>query len=61
MTSDKSLGFTWALNSRENKLTPWYNDTLSDNCGEMLIMKYEGILYDIAAIGTVTFTPNKAA
>lgn len=60
MQSDKSLGFTWALNSRENKLTPWYNDTLSDNCGEMLIMKYEGALYDIAALGTVTFTPNKA-
>lgn len=60
MVSDKSLGFTWALNSRENKLTPWYNDTASDNCGEILFMKYNGIFYDLAAIGKAEFTPQKA-
>ena len=60
MVSDKSLGFTWAINSRENKLTPWYNDTMSDNRGELLIMKYNGVLYDIAALGRVEFTPEKA-
>lgn len=60
MVSDKSLGFTWAINSRENKLTPWYNDIVSDNCGEMLIMKYDGVLYDVAALGTAVFTSEKA-
>ena len=60
MVSDKSLGFTWALNSRENKLTPWSNDTMSDNVGEILFVKYNGVLYDLAAIGRVKFTPQKA-
>ncbi|MBO5410237.1 MAG: hypothetical protein J6A60_03145, partial [Clostridia bacterium] len=45
MVSDKSLGFTWAQNSHENKLTPWYNDMCSDNCGEILFAKYKGVLY----------------
>ncbi len=61
MVSDKSFGFTWALNSRENKLTPWYSDTMSDNRGEMLILKYKNVLYDIAAIGRAEFTPEKAS
>ncbi len=60
MVSDKSFGFTWALNSRENKLTPWSNDTMTDNRGEILFLKYKGNLYDIAAIGTAVFTPEKA-
>ena len=61
MVSDKSLGFTWALNSRENKLTPWYNDTMTDNRGEILFMKYNGVLYDIASLGKAEFTPQKAS
>ncbi len=60
MISDKALGFTWAVNSRENKLTPWYNDTMSDNRGEMLIMKYNGVLFDLISIGKAEFTPEKA-
>ncbi len=60
MISDKALGFTWALNSRENKLTPWYNDTMSDNRGEMLILKYNGVLYDLISIGKAELTPEKA-
>lgn len=60
MVSDKVLGFTWALNSRENKLTPWYNDTSSDNRGEILIMNYKGAFYDLAALGEAVFTPEKA-
>ncbi len=61
MVSDKSLGFTWALNSRENKLTPWYNDTMSDNRGELLIMKYNGVLYDLISLSEAFFTPQKAS
>lgn len=60
MVSDKSLGFTWALNSRENKLTPWYNDLMSDNRGELLIMKYNGVLYDLISLGNAEFTPSYA-
>ena len=60
MVSDKSLGFTWALNSRENKLTPWYNDVMSDNRGEILFVKYNGVLYDVASLGEAEFTPEKA-
>lgn len=60
LVSDKALGFTWALNSRQNKLTPWYNDVASDNRGELLIMKNNGIFYDIIALSDVIFTPEKA-
>ncbi len=61
MVSDKSLGFTWAINSRENKLSPWYNDTMSDNRGEKLIMKYNGVLYDLISLSKAVFTPEKAS
>ncbi len=60
MVSDKALGFTWAINSRQNKLTPWYGDTASDNRGEMLLWKYNGVFYDIIAISTAVFRPDKA-
>ena len=29
-------GYTWYENSRENKLTPWSNDPVSDTPGEIL-------------------------
>lgn len=60
MVSDKALGFTWAINSRENKLTPWFNDTMSDNRGEVLFVKYNGVFYDVTALGKAEFTPHKA-
>ncbi len=60
MVSDKALGFTWALNSRENKLTPWYNDLMSDNRGELLIMKYNGVLFDLISLSDAKFTPYSA-
>ncbi len=60
MVSDKALGFTWAINSRENKLTPWYNDLMSDNRGELLIMKNNGVLYDLISLSDVKFTPYSA-
>lgn len=61
MVSDKALGFTWALNSRENKLSPWYNDTLSDNRGELLIMKYNGVLYDLISLSKAVLTAERAS
>lgn len=46
LVSDKALGFTWAVNARENKLTPWFNDTASDNRGEMVLLRAGGRIYD---------------
>jgi cyclic beta-1,2-glucan synthetase len=34
-------GFTWALNSRENQLTPWANDPVTDRPGEVLYLRDE--------------------
>ena len=31
-------GFTWAKNSRENKLTPWYNDPILERPGEIIYL-----------------------
>ena len=60
MVSDKALGFTWALNSRENKLTSWSNDTMTDNRNEAVFIKYNDKFYDLAAIGKAIFTPENA-
>jgi cyclic beta-1,2-glucan synthetase len=32
--SESGCGYTWAMNSRENQLTPWSNDPVRDPCGE---------------------------
>jgi cyclic beta-1,2-glucan synthetase len=34
-------GFTWSLNSRENQLTPWSNDPVTDRAGEALYLRDE--------------------
>lgn len=60
IVSDKSIGFTWALNSGENKITPWYNDNMSDNRGERILLRKNGRIYDVAAISDVVFMPGKA-
>ena len=36
IVSENGTGFTWAHNSRENKLTPWYNDPITDIAGEII-------------------------
>ncbi len=35
-------GYTWSLNSRDNQLTPWSNDPVSDRPGEVLYVRDEG-------------------
>jgi cyclic beta-1,2-glucan synthetase len=64
LVSEASLGFTWALNSRECKLTPWVNDIRSDNQGELLVMKNTGEtnpkLYDLIDGSKAVFRPNSA-
>ena len=39
--SESGSGFTWAGNSRENQLTPWSNDPVSDPSGEALYIRDE--------------------
>lgn len=59
LISDSSLGYTWALNSRENKLTPWYNDTRRQINGEMLIMTTENGRFDIIKGASAFFSASK--
>ncbi len=33
--SESGSGYTWSLNSRENQITPWSNDPISDPSGEV--------------------------
>lgn len=39
--TESGAGYTWAENSRENKLTPWYNDPVTDLPGEVLYLRDE--------------------
>jgi cyclic beta-1,2-glucan synthetase len=39
--SERGAGFTWSLNSREHRLTPWYNDPITDPHGEALYLRDE--------------------
>jgi len=41
IVSEAGLGFTWAVNSGENRLTPWFNDPVSDTPGEVLYLRDE--------------------
>jgi cyclic beta-1,2-glucan synthetase len=34
-------GYSWAANSRENRLTPWSNDPVRDPAGELLLLRDE--------------------
>jgi len=45
--SESGAGYTWAANSRENQLTPWSNDPVSDPVGETLYVRDEdsGVLW----------------
>lgn len=40
--SESGSGYTWAENSRENKITPWSNDPVSDIPGEAFYIRDEG-------------------
>ncbi|KPK65000.1 MAG: hypothetical protein AMS21_05885, partial [Gemmatimonas sp. SG8_38_2] len=37
--SESGCGYTWSVNSRENKLTPWSNDPVSDTPGEAFYVR----------------------
>lgn len=60
LVSHRSLGFTYAMHSRENKLTPWLNDSMTDNRGEMLLLKTSDTLFDLVNGSTAEFSETKA-
>ncbi len=39
--SESGSGYSWAENSRENQLTPWSNDPVTDRSGEVLYVRDE--------------------
>jgi cyclic beta-1,2-glucan synthetase len=39
LVSESTLGSTWWLNSRENRLTPWSNDPVSDPPGDVVYIQ----------------------
>ena len=41
MVTDAGGGYTWCENSRENKLSPWSNDPVSDSPGEVFYLTDE--------------------
>ncbi|UCG86170.1 MAG: glycosyl transferase [Gemmatimonadota bacterium] len=50
--SESGAGYTWSENSRENKLTPWSNDPVSDTPGEIFYVRDEdsGVLWGPTAL-----------
>ena len=61
LVTDQSLGFTFAYNSRENRLTPWSNDPITHHVGELLIAKVNGCYYDLIRGATAVFSKNAAS
>ncbi len=51
--SESGSGYTWSLNSRENQLTPWSNDPVSDPPGETIYVRDE----DTGELWTPTVLP----
>jgi cyclic beta-1,2-glucan synthetase len=39
--SESGAGYTWSVNSRENQITPWSNDPVSDPPGEIFYVRDE--------------------
>ena len=39
--TETGSGYTWSVNSRENRLTPWSNDAVSDPPGEIVYLRDE--------------------
>jgi cyclic beta-1,2-glucan synthetase len=50
--SAEGAGYTWSQNSRENQLTPWSNDPVSDSPGEAIFVRDEddGAIFGATAL-----------
>ncbi|MDD3838989.1 MAG: glucoamylase family protein [Clostridia bacterium] len=53
VVTESGLGYTWADNSRQNRITPWNNDPVSDQAGEVVYIRDE----DTGQVWTVTPLP----
>jgi cyclic beta-1,2-glucan synthetase len=53
LTSESAMGYTWAVNSGENRLTPWSNDPVRDPAEEALYLRDE----ETAAVWSATPLP----
>jgi cyclic beta-1,2-glucan synthetase len=53
LVSESGMAYSWALNSAENRLTPWSNDPVTDRPGEALYLRDE----ETAQIWTPTPQP----
>jgi cyclic beta-1,2-glucan synthetase len=53
LVTETGGGFTWSVNSHENRLTPWSNDAVSDPPGEIIYLRDE----DSGTTWTVTPLP----
>ncbi|MBQ7637424.1 MAG: hypothetical protein IJS90_00810, partial [Clostridia bacterium] len=60
LLSDCSLGYTWAFNSRQNKLTPWNNDPCSSFTGEKLYLETNAGLFDCVNGASVYYYDDSA-
>lgn len=60
LVSDISLGFSYAFNSKETRLTPWDNDSSRDNIGERLILRKNGVFTDLVCGSAAVFSPYEA-
>ena len=41
VVTESGLGYTWFENAHEFRLTPWYNDPVTDCCGELFYLRDE--------------------
>jgi len=53
IVTESGSGYTWYKNSRENKLTPWSNDEVSDTSGEVIYIGDQ----DTGELWTATASP----
>lgn len=60
LVSESSLGFTWAINSGENKLTAWNPDGSTDNNSERIFIRTGSRIFDIIKGGNAVFKNNTA-
>ena len=52
LVSESGSGYTWSGNSRENQLTPWSNDPVTDSSGEAIFIRDEdtGVVWSPTAL-----------
>jgi cyclic beta-1,2-glucan synthetase len=55
--TETGAGYTWSVNSRENRLTPWSNDAVSDPPGEIIYLRDE----DTGTVWSTTPAPIREA